>query len=1498
LRLISLGIGFLGAICASAQIITTVAGTDFVFPNYPIPAIDAPLGQIRGTAVDAAGNIYLADPNNKRMTRISPNGTLTVVAGNGISVNGGLGAPASGDGGPAVLASVPNPNAVALDAASNLYIGDGGRIRKVSNGIISTIAGTGNSGPLGDGGPATSATLESVSALAVDSSGNIYLVDYGTNRIRKISGGIITTVAGGGSATPANGIAPTSASFFFAQGGIACDAAGNLYIADSIAYRVWKISNGILSTVAGTGQFSFPSVLGDGGPATSAQLSPTSVALDSAGNLYIADAANARIRKVSGGIITTIAGNGQRGFSGDGGPAVNATLNVPLAISIAPSGVVYFADVPGTGSAGGRLRGITPEGTIQTFAGNGNYRFSGDGGPATSATFNWFPVSPAGVAVDSGGDLYVADPYNNRVRKVSQGIITTVAGNGTPGFSGDGGPAVDASLDSPSGVAVDTAGNLFIADRFNNAVRMVANGVITTIAGNPMLGGSFINGKSATSGPVAAESVAVDAAGDLFIAGANTVEKVSGGLITIVAGTGTGGFSGDGGPATQATLQGALAVAVDSAGDTVYIADFNNNRVRAVKNGIINTVAGTAQNGPLGDGGPATGAYISNPFGLAVDTAGNLYISGFNGARIRKVSNGIITTVAGTGNAGFSGDGGLATDAQISDPTGLAIDSSGDIFIADTLNNRVREVLAAPPAAQAAPNQLQFSASSAGSIPPPQTISLTSVVPGIAFTAQSSASWLTATPQNGASPRLIELTADPTNLQPGPYTGTITLTTPYANLAGGQVQVNFNVGPQQPPLLFVDKSSLSFPFPQSSASRSQTVTVFNTGGGSLAFTATTQTSSGGNWLAVAPGSGEALPSNPVPLSVAANPAGLSPGTYSGTVAITAGDSSITVPVTMTISQLDQAILLSQSGLSFLGVSNGGVVLPQSFGVINIGSGVVNWTVSASTLSGGNWLQVDTASGSTDASAQTVPAVNVSVNAASLASGKYYGQVRVDAPGVANTPQVVTIFLQVLPSGSGTSAAVQPAELIFTATTGNYDSSPSSQQILVSDISGLPTSFQAVLSLDVPAYDLPVLPVQNTLDPQNPTVMVVQPITYMLPPGVYQEVITFQFSDGSVSAVKAKIVVTNGAGVGSSARPDSRKTYRPADTSTCQPTQLLTALTTLGQSFAVSAGWPVALQVTVQDDCGNPLNPPGTVRVSFSNGDPLLQLQSVKSGQWAATWVTNNNSASQVNLTVEANDPQKNLAGVSQISGALQYPTDPPAFALAGIVSAAEPKSFVPAAPGSILSIYGSLLAQNNMAAPSIPLPTELAESEAAMAGELMPLYYVSPTQVNVQVPYDININVPQQILIQRGLTLSQPIEVNVAPAQPAIFEDTSAAPAQGIIYVVRGQGASQIQFEAKPSTPANAGDVIVVYCAGLGAVNPAVATGAAGGVPVSSTTNTVSMTVGGQSAPIAFAGLAPGFVGLYQVNSVVPQGTSTGNSVPVSLAVAGQTSGPVTMAIQ
>jgi uncharacterized protein (TIGR03437 family) len=323
-----------------------------------------------------------------------------------------------------------------------------------------------------------------------------------------------------------------------------------------------------------------------------------------------------------------------------------------------------------------------------------------------------------------------------------------------------------------------------------------------------------------------------------------------------------------------------------------------------------------------------------------------------------------------------------------------------------------------------------------------------------------------------------------------------------------------------------------------------------------------------------------------------------------------------------------------------------------------------------------------------------------------------------------------------------------------------------------------------------------------------------------------------------------------------------------------------------------------LEADVKDDCGAPLDEPSTVVVSFSNGDPPLELQSLKGGHWAATWTTSGSALAHVNLTIQANDPQRQLQGTSQVSGGLQTPTDPPAFTAGGVVSAAEPRSFVPVAPGSIVSIFGNLLAQDTMSNTSVPLPTKLAETSVLLAGELMPLYYVSTSQLNVLVPYDINVNAPQQLLVQRGSTYSQPVSINVAPAQPAIFQDTGTSPSQGIILVVRVQGTSQIQFEAKPGSPARAGDVIVAYGAGLGAVNPMVQSGSAGGVPVPVTVNNVQLTIGGQAASVQFAGLAPGFVGLYQVNAVVPQGAQAGDAVAVTLSVAGQTSPPVTMAIQ
>ena len=619
-------------------------------------------------AADHAGNVFFVDQNS--LLRLdATTGALTLMAGNGTQ---GF----SGDNGAATSAQLNNPHGVAVDSAGNLYIADSGnlRIRKVSGGVITTVAGGGSSAFF-DTGPATSAQLWDPGCLAVDSNGDLYFADYAYfgSLIRKVSGGVLSTVAGGGSSGLGDD-GPATSAYLKLPIGVAIDSGGNLYIADALTYRVRKVSNGVITTVAGNGT---QGSSGDNGPATSAQLSAGSLAVDSVGNLYIADAY--RIRKVSNGVIVTAAGNGTPGFSGDNGPATSAQLGAG-GLAVDSSGNLYIAD-----TFNSRIRKVT-NGVITTVAGNGTQNFSGDDGPAPSAQL----YNPHGVAAGPDGSLYIADSSNNRIRKVTNGVITTVAGNGTAGFSGDYGPALGAQLSDPEGVAVDSAGNLYIADALNSRVRKVSNGVITTVAGG---GANLGDNGSATSAQLySPKGVAVDSAGNLYIADTynQLIRKVSNGVITTVAGTGTHGpSSGDNGPATSASLFSPSGVAVDSAGN-LYIADTGNSRVRKVTNGIITTVAGTGGYGFSGDNGPATSAQLYNPEGITVDAAGNLYIADTLDNRIRKVSNGIITTVAGNGTYGFSGDNGPATSSQLGHPTGVAADSAGNLYAADRDNNRIR----------------------------------------------------------------------------------------------------------------------------------------------------------------------------------------------------------------------------------------------------------------------------------------------------------------------------------------------------------------------------------------------------------------------------------------------------------------------------------------------------------------------------------------------------------------------------------------------------------------------------------------------------------------------------------------------------------------------------------------------------------------------------------------------------------------------------------------
>ena len=351
------------------------------------------------------------------------------------------------------------------------------------------------------------------------------------------------------------------------------------------------------------------------------------------------------------------------------------------------------------------MAGQAAEPTIATVAGVGtgfHGGFSGDGGPATSAQLG----GPDALVLDASGNLYLADAENNRIRKVDArtGIITTVAGNGTAEFGGDGGPATEAQIDWPFGLAVDSTGSLFIADFENGRVRKVdvRTGTSTTVAGNGTIGGGGDGGPAASAQLLGPASLAVDASGNLYIADSanQRIRRVAArtGIITTVAGDGAGEFGGDGGPATDAQLNQPTGLAFDASGN-LFIADAFNHRIRRVdaRTGIITTVAGDGTSEFGGDGGPATDAQLNHPVGVAVDADGNLFIADQLNHRIRQVAagTGIITTVAGSETGvfgGFGGDGGAAASAQLRYPSAVILDPSGNLLVADTGNDRVRTI--------------------------------------------------------------------------------------------------------------------------------------------------------------------------------------------------------------------------------------------------------------------------------------------------------------------------------------------------------------------------------------------------------------------------------------------------------------------------------------------------------------------------------------------------------------------------------------------------------------------------------------------------------------------------------------------------------------------------------------------------------------------------------------------------------------------------------------
>jgi uncharacterized protein (TIGR03437 family) len=570
----------------------------------------------------------------------------------------------------------------------------------------------------------------------------------------------------------------------------------------------------------------------------------------------------------------------------------------------------------------------------------------------------------------------------------------------------------------------------------------------------------------------------------------------------------------------------------------------------------------------------------------------------------------------------------------------------------------------------------------------------------------------------------------------------------------------------------------------------------------------------------------------------------------------------------------KGLVASQTGVTFRAAQGAATIAPQTVAILSP-TDDIPFSVSVKTFSGGSWLKASAASATVTAAGGPVN-LTITVDPTGLAAQDYYGSVTLAPTDQKHAPVSIAVVFNIVPAGAAAPLQVAPSGLVFTGTAG---SSPAPQSFVITNFTSRAVNYSATSS----GTWFTFAPLSGTITQSLPGKITVTPATGGLPAGVYRGSIKFSFSDLSTQTVDLLLVL--------SAAPSLSYPADRGATSTCAATKLLPVLTSIASGSVSPVAWPSLVSVQVVDDCGNPIST-GSVAANFTNGDSPIALVSIGNGVWQGTWVPQRTSANAA-VRVDARMPPS-LSGTVQQTVQVAANPKVPVVAAGGILSSGDYSS--PPAAGLLVSIFGSALADGSLGFSSAPLPTQLGSTQVLLGGNPLPLLYVSENQVNVLVPYESALNIALPLIVVRANATSVSVQTAVFGAQPAILSTAGNGIGQGHIYRAFSSGATL----ADSKSPATAGDVLVIYAVGLGAVTPPVITGTpAPSSPLAQVAAPVNVTIGEQTVQPSFAGLSPGYVGLYQLNLTMPSGVTPGNQVPVIVSVGGKSSsGAITMAVK